>query len=302
MRTLHSRRGASLLEMLVVIAIIGVLFALLLSAVQGVRQTAARAGCANNLRQIGLALHQYHNVRRTLPPGVAHPALQPPLPPLYGPDTDLYPLLNWHARILPYLDQDTLWPLIRDAYARDRYNQDNPPHVARTAFVPLFVCPADGPRGVPGRSPAPTSYLGVSGEDGYLQNGVLFLDSAIRLTDITDGTSHTLMVGERPPTRNLDFGRWYGSWGPWGTANAYLGVRETEVIQPRGYNCPRGPYEFTKGSLQNRCSAYHFWSLHPGGAHFLTADGAVHFIAYSGAHLLPALASRAESDVASFED
>ena len=302
MRNIRFRLAASLLEVLVIVAILGVLLALFVSAVHGVRQTAARAGCANHLRQIGLALHQHHNARKSFPPGVAHPATRPLRPPIYGPDTDPYPLLNWHARILPYLDHEALWPLIHEAYAQDRYSQDNPPHVVRTIRIPVFLCTADSPPGTLGKSPGTTSYLGVSGENGYLQDGVLFLDSAVRLTDITDGASNTLLVGERPPSRNFDFGRWYGSWGPWGTANAYLGVQETEVSLPRGAKCPSGPYEFTKGSLLNRCSAYHFWSLHPGGAHFLAADGAVHFLPYTAAHLLPALASRDGRDIATFGD
>jgi hypothetical protein len=189
------------------------------------------------MRQLGLGLHHYHDTFERLPPGVVHPAFPPPFPQLYGRNTDPYPLLNWHARLLPFIEQSSLWQLTEQAFVHDWYQQDDPPHVGLTTPIMLFVCPADGLRiwsVRPGQeSPASTSYLGIAGTNENCKDGVLFLDSHIRLADVTDGSSSTLMVGERPPSLEQFYGRWYGSWGPWGMANAFLGVEEDDVHDPQ---------------------------------------------------------------------
>lgn len=299
------RRGFTLLELVVVIAIIGVLTGLVLAGIQKVRGAALRLRCANNLRQIGLALHRYHDSFGSLPPGVSHPRLLPGIPPLYGRDTDPYPLLNWQGRLLPFIEQEALWQQTVQAYARDPYYIRNPPHVGITTPIPLYVCPTDGRRSRPGlpldESPATTSYLGVSGTNEFRRDGVLYVDSSVRLADIMDGTSHTLVAGERPPSFDLFYGRWYGGWGPWGSANAFLGVREIH-IGSSVTGCPAGPYRFGPGRLQDPCSTYHFWSLHSTGANFLIADGSVRFLGYSADPLLPALATRAGGEAVSLPD
>ena len=293
----------SLVEALVVIAILVILLGLTTAGVQRVRATAARSACLNQMRQIGQALHQYESVHRVLPPGVTHPALHPGLPRLYGPDTDPYPLLNWQARLLPYVEQETLWSLTEEAYARDRHAIETPPHIGMITSMALFLCPSDTrrthPELGPERTPAMTSYLGVSGTNNYRNDGVFFLDSRLRFRNLTDGTSNTVMVGERPPYVHLLYGRWYGGWGPWGTGNAFLGVREVRLTNNE---CPEGPYEFRPGSLQDPCSLYQFWSLHSGGACFLVADGSARFLSYSAAPLLPALATRAGREPAVWPD
>jgi len=219
--------------------------------------------------------------------------------------THPYPLLNWHGRLLPYIEQDSLWKLTEKAYAEDWYLLDNPPHIGRTVPIMLFVCPADGIRvwqvRRPFLSPASTSYLGVSGTNDSEHDGVFFLDSHVRFAGITDGMSNTLMVGERPPSLTRFYGRWYGSWGPWGMANAYLGVEETGIHNPY-WNCPSGPYHFQNDRLGNPCAIYHFWSLHSDGANFLFADGSMHFLTYSAVSILPALATRSGDEVISSPD
>src|SRR5262249_46946632 len=135
---------------------------------------------------------------------------------------------------------------------------------------------------------------GVSGKDWSTRDGVLFRDSRISLRDITDGTSNTLMVGERPPSADFQFGWWYAGAGQkfTGSADMFLGVEGQNLLGLVGGSCPLGTYRFTPGRLNNLCDMFHFWSLHSGGAHFLYADGSVHFLHYSVAPLLPALATR----------
>lgn len=290
-------RAFSLVEVVIVLAIIVVLGGLALTAVQKVRSASSRLRCADNLRQIGLAVQQYHASHSIFPTGVAHPRLRAGIRRrLYGPDRDPYPLLSWLGRLLPYIEQEGLWSQTVQAYATDPHAIDNPPHLGTRTPIPLYICPADGQRARPGLSlqlsPATTSYLGVSGTNQNQVDGVFYMDSAIRLGDIRDGTSHTLLAGERPPDWNLRFGHWYCGWGNWWNATVYLGVRDFDSRSMRD-NCPRGPYHFQSGQMANPCSVNHFWSLHPGGGNFLFADGSVRFLSYSADAILPALATRA---------
>jgi prepilin-type N-terminal cleavage/methylation domain-containing protein/prepilin-type processing-associated H-X9-DG protein len=283
----RQRRGLTLLETLVVIAIIGVFIGLLLPAVQRVRDTVLRTRCLHQLRQIGLALHQYHDAQGSLPPGVS-----------YHDGTDPQPFLSWNSRILPFLEQQVLWERTQQAFAKDKSFLHNPPHTNRTVVMPLFSCPAD-PRTLSveqladGQRVTFTDYLGVEGTTLFRGDGVLFVDSHVRLTDIADGASNTLCVGERPPSADGIFGWWYAGEGQnkTGSGDMVLGVREYNTGQ-YSRDCPLGPYSFGPGRPQNQCDAFHFWSLHIGGAHFLFADGSVHFLSYSSASVLPALATR----------
>ena len=296
MRAPH-RRAFTLIELLIVLAIFAVLTGLLLVAVQKVRAAAARAECANQVRQIALGLHQHHDTHGVLPPGMAHPPGSPSW--WYGPGTDPYPNLNWHARILPFVGHEALWRQTVEAYAQDPVVQNNPPHLWDTVFVPLFHCPADTPRPYTRVTPTiprgTTSYLGVSGTSEAWRDGVLYLDSRVRFADITDGMSNTLLVGERPPSEDGNDGTWYGGWGTgyghWATANAYLGVRTTGIGE--SYGCTDAPYPFAADRIANPCSIFHFWSLHSGGGHFAFTDGSVRFLTYDANRLLPALATRA---------
>ena len=229
MKSYQHRNATTLVEVIIVIGIIGVLFTLILSAVQQVRTASLRLACANNIRQLGLALQGYHNAVGSFPPGVSHPSGWPGV---YGPNTDPYPLLSWEGRILPFLEQDALWNLTLQAYAQDSYSLNDPPHVGMEAFLPVFSCAADTRRSRPGvllqNMEAPTSYLGVEGVNQFLNEGMFYMDSRTRLADVTDGASNTLLVGERPPSLNGSFGRWYGGWGQWGVGNSYLGGRNWE--------------------------------------------------------------------------
>jgi prepilin-type N-terminal cleavage/methylation domain-containing protein/prepilin-type processing-associated H-X9-DG protein len=291
------RRAFSLLELLVVIAIIGVLLAFILPAVQKVREAGYRAQCMNNLRQVGLALHQYHGSYSVFPPGVSYQDGKAP-----------YPNLSWLARLLPYMEQEALWRVTQQAFQQDRYFADNPPHVGLDTVMTVFACPSDSrtesAQDSNGLHVALTSYLGCIGQNLRTQDGILYLDSHVRMRDILDGTSNTIAVGERPPGADFWYGWWYGGYGqvfPTGSADMVLGVREINV-SPILSSCPPGAYSFTRGSLDNPCDVLHFWSTHPGGANFLFADGSVRFLSYDAADILPALSTRNGREPVSLPD
>jgi prepilin-type N-terminal cleavage/methylation domain-containing protein len=221
-----ARRGFTLIELLVVIAIIAILIALLVPAVQKVREAAARTQCQNNLKQIGLALHNYHDANKAFPVGrQTRPRNQPPQV-----DVDDY-YANWAILILPYIEQGNLYK----QYDNNVPNTNRANDFVRQQFVPLYTCPVDPNAnvlilpetfndGVDTTSVpyATGSYRGMAGVncDGFDQwagynseiranlkacpgkRGILHGDNngalpGERFASITDGTSNTLMVGER---------------------------------------------------------------------------------------------------------
>lgn len=291
MKLFHVRRpGLTLIEILVVLA---VLIGLILSAVQQARVASARTQCANNLRQIALGLSSYHAAQDQLPPGLRSGVNEP------------LPYLSWLARLLPYVEQDAVWRQALAAYQTTKNFEVSPPHPLSTVMR-LYGCPSD-PRVYTASVSrnkelvAFTSYLGVAGTRTTKGDGSLYRNSSVRFTDITDGTSSTLLVGERPPSADLWYGWWYAGFGVVGTgmADMVLGVREmsppADAYVP---DCGGTPLYFVPGRIDNMCDAFHYWSLHPGGGNFLFADGSVSFLAYAADPVLPALATRAGGEVA----
>ncbi len=289
------RRGFTLLELLVVIAIVAILIALTLAAVQRVRAAAGRADCQNRVRQLALALHQHHDAHSALPPG--HRTL------LFN-GSGRVPLSAWTLAILPYLEHSALHAQAVEAY-RNQYLPFRPtPHPGLSTVVPAFLCPADArvataPVSAKTKTLAAfTSYLGVAGTDAVkARDGVLYQRSATRFADVTDGLSGTLMLGERPPSADFQFGWWYAGAGQrlTGSADVVLGVREPN-LQPivSGSACGPGNYPFRPaGGFDDPCGMFHFWSPHPGGATFALADGSVRFLRYTADPVMPALATRA---------
>jgi prepilin-type N-terminal cleavage/methylation domain-containing protein/prepilin-type processing-associated H-X9-DG protein len=296
----HDRHAFTLLELLVVLAIIGVLLGLLLPAIQKARNSAARIKCANNLHQIGLAAHQYHDTRGSFPSGMRSPS-SGSLPGPYA---------SWLTMLLPCIEQGSLWNATVEAYRQSRVPFKNPPHIGLATVMRIFACPAD-PRAdqvqLAQREKihvATTCYLGVEGQNLYSRDGVLFVESAIRIADITDGTSNTLLAGERPASADFQFGWWYAGVGQrfTGSAEMVLGVREPNLQPVTKGSCPPGTYSYAPGSLSNLCDMFHFWSPHVGGAYFLFADGSVHFLPYPAASVMPALASRAGGEDVALAD
>jgi prepilin-type processing-associated H-X9-DG protein len=273
---------------------------LLLSAVQKARAAAARVDCQNRVKQLALALHNHHDCRHALPPG--HRSLASP---------DRMPYSGWPSSVLPYVEQSTL---LAQAVAAYRANPDpfKPQHPGLSTVVPAFLCPADS-RGSTAQVSqrtrnlaAFTSYLGVAGLDAAAtRNGILYQDSATRFADVTDGTSNTLLLGERPPSADFQFGWWYAGVGQQftGSADMALGAREPNLLPVvTGSTCGPGRYSFRPASgFGDPCGMFHFWSPHPGGANFAFADGSVRLLGYSANPILPALASRAGGEPTSPE-
>jgi prepilin-type N-terminal cleavage/methylation domain-containing protein/prepilin-type processing-associated H-X9-DG protein len=317
---IRSRRGFTLIEMLVVIAIIAILIALLLPAVQKVREAAARTKCQNNLKQIGLALHNYHDAFNLLPSGLGAQgdrqtvsvgnATAPTNP------ANLR-VQSWLVQILPYVEQNALkdqLPL-RPTDPPISTQLKIPVNTTYTTVVGLFICPSD-PRG--GSSPvhvaglpAPTYYAGVGGTDSASVkwpncDGLFYWRSRLRLVDIHDGTSNTLAAGERPPAFAFDF----GGWQSLDTVNFRYGTPEWEFdtiqymantdIAPygaaNGVDCTF-PALYGPGWYQNNCDFNHFWSNHVNGANFVFADGSVRFVPYSARSIMVKLATRSGGEL-----
>jgi prepilin-type N-terminal cleavage/methylation domain-containing protein/prepilin-type processing-associated H-X9-DG protein len=266
------RRAFTLIELLVVIAIIAILIGLLLPAVQKIRESANRLQCANNLKQIGLACHNYHDTYDSLPPGYTATAADPGTSPGWG----------WATYLLPFVEQDNL-------YRQIDLTQPVETQPAIQQLVKVYVCPSD-----PGnRAPftivdgtftpicpaAPSSYAATVGSDDSEVdardgNGTFYRNSHTRFADIADGLSNTVFVGDRA------FADTQGTWA---------GIPPGAITRPGTTN----PWPTTTGTGQCLVLVHNNWiniktdadgglddfsSKHTGGVNLLMGDGSVRFV------------------------
>lgn len=276
MRTRTVRIAFTLIELLVVLAILAILVGLLLPAVQKVREAASRAKCRNNLKQMGLALHHYHDVNRALPPGYFSGCRY------VDGTTDTSPGWAWGTFLLPFLEQQNLY---------NQFNLGLP--VSKTpaiaTIITTYLCSSDitpstafvvtdGSWRAVCMAP-PSSYAACCGggvrTTAATGNGVFYRNSRTRLTDIADGTSNTVFIEERA------FAKVQGTW---------VGAISGGYCNEGQYNPDPAPGKLGQGAAdlvlvhagtnnnpteRNLDDAS---SMHTGGSNFLFADGSVHFL------------------------
>lgn len=257
-------RGFTLIELLVVIAIIAILIALLVPAVQKVREAAARSQCQNNLKQIGLAMHNYHGVYKQFPAGgILKDAKTgqvldfcPPAGPAGGNSNGRgTERAGWSVLILPYLEQDNLYKAFNvDIHFPARFLQQNPkPNNRDVMYInavgvtpPVYLCPSNdrsrqgarhidyvavmgggpltGTPGVPNEFKPRCVGAGANSNRMYFNNGMFFQNSKVRVTDCKDGTSNTYMVGETWYMRTPKDPSVGTNWPSWSAAIDALGA------------------------------------------------------------------------------
>jgi prepilin-type N-terminal cleavage/methylation domain-containing protein len=308
----RSRPAFTLVELLVVIAIIGILVALLLPAVQAAREAARRISCSNNMKQLGLALHNYHDTYKTLPAGswIFSPAGVAPASTACT--SGLGRRAPWSIAILPFMEQQPLYDQVDFTAEFVSSNAESPAvgsglpnRLVWDTPMEAYQCPSFPGRSNPNNH---SNYFGVMGgwdasvaNNGvvctggnpgraFYINGVLFQNSIIKLADITDGTSSQFMVGESS-YQLLDGGRTDAHWLGWastirGGGSSVTGVLAAAQLPINVFPGHGDKYDTTFGSGtwppgNNPGQGLHqrsFGSFHPGGCMFTLGDASVRFV------------------------
>jgi prepilin-type N-terminal cleavage/methylation domain-containing protein/prepilin-type processing-associated H-X9-DG protein len=294
-RPRRGRKGFTLIELLVVIAIIAILIGLLLPAVQKVREAANRIKCTNQMKQMGLAIHNYHDVQGEFPGPRAVCTNRTTCGSFYeyagGYTVGWWIIVpastqsagSWITRILPFMEQDNV---VNPLAGLTTTSQVSPfCFQLLNTRIPGIFCPSDN-RTKRSSGEVLTHYLGVTGNDeregSDARNGIFGVytwsyQRAIKhnMASASDGLSNTLMVGERPPSNDA-----YWGWWMYSDSDNILAYPNRETFTVSG--C-KPPEYFRPDRVQNPTAACHYWSLHPGGGNWLLGDGSVRFITYNAA-------------------
>jgi prepilin-type N-terminal cleavage/methylation domain-containing protein/prepilin-type processing-associated H-X9-DG protein len=287
MKSRLSRPAFTLIELLVVIAIIAILIGLLLPAVQKVREAAAQTQCRNNLKQLATALHNYHSANGNFPVGQYNS---------FYTDTGLWDRACWIHFILPQLEQDILYDIflsVSSGYpgVLNATNKDT--------LIKTLVCPSDfhSPKLVTydtnnGRTQGlHTNYVACAGSTVYggtgtNLNGIFYVQSQTHMTDISDGTSNTLMLSEicvSPDVNRNDLrGRYSNSWegNNWFSTANPPNTTVPDCQNYQGISIPQAPMTNSgAGSGATSQNALYARSYHTGGVNAALADGSIRFIA-----------------------
>jgi hypothetical protein len=276
---------------MVLMGVVMILISMLMPAVGAARAAARRMMCSKQARELALATTMYHDAYRALPPG-----------------TELgesrRPWQAWYAKVLPYLEMQSIYLEIESAYeaSANPFRSEVHKHLATPIYA--FACPEDSRTmtsqlsGRHGYYVGTTGFQGNAGTNSDAMDGVLYGASSVRFADVHDGLSQTLLFGERPPSAWADLGWWYAGVGTGrGGLDHTLGTAETHVPRYGMCSAATAPFKFQNGNIRNDCDASHFWSLHPGGGHFARCDGSVAFHSYAGADVLIPLSTRDTGEI-----
>jgi prepilin-type N-terminal cleavage/methylation domain-containing protein/prepilin-type processing-associated H-X9-DG protein len=321
------RRGFTLIELLVVIAIIAILIGLLLPAVQKVREAAARASCGNNLHQLAIACHSFQSDNQRLPSGINVPVVATssstpatltgtlfPSNTQYSKNGGLFgdppvpgEFISWCEAILPYIEQGNVYNQLN--LSVNQYGNCNGANSPGATYIATFLCPSDvAPQKTTYSTGNPSvtytfgniSYGGNGGtrswySSAYTADGVFYLNSAVRITDIFDGTSTTIMFGERNHV-DPNFPGGFATSSGWAWANYSAGqdfLLSSPV--PINYMVPPGTVANSTAADYRYCA---YGSNHAGGANFAFCDGSVRFLPTSTPLLtLQQISTRAGGEV-----
>lgn len=286
----NKRKAFTLLEMLICISLIGFLFSLTIAAVARAQEVSIIHDCKNNLRQIGIALANFETTNNAYPKTIFSLGA----PRFQGKKITH---LGWQVQILPFFGNENAYIKALSSCENETDMFKNPPHTILTLKILGYECksvPAnsfDFPTGV---EFSKTSYLGVGGLAG---KPGMFSSLGTKLSQVQDGQSNTLFVGERPAPQSNLAGTWYPGFIKYsgiGPNNLLFMDRRVKYWDDP---CEAPEKAFGPGNIGNSCDRFKFWSLHRGGANFLFADGSVAFINYRAGDSVEAMSTREGGEI-----